>query len=163
MKKNLFKIFCGTSVIVLLLTSAVSAAAITEKRAQQIALSKTSGGTVIKSKLERDDGRQVYDIEIINKNNKYSMDIGVNDSRIYDYEVKTIAPTSSTNTQITAEKAKQIAISKAGGGYVTSVKLDYERGVRVWEVEIKNGRWEHDLDINAATGAIVKYERDYDD
>ncbi len=164
MKKNIIKIFCITSMTVLLLTSAVSAATITAQKAQQIALAKTGGGSVTKTRLDRDDGRQVYDIEIINGNKKYTMEIGVNDSKIYDYEEK-IIKASSTNaqTQITAEKAKQIALSKASGGYVKSCKLDYEKGVRVWEVEVRNGRWDHDFDINASTGDIVKYEKDYDD
>lgn len=32
-----------------------------------------------------------------------------------------------------------------------------------YEVELRNGFWEYDFDIDAVTGAIIKWDQDYDD
>jgi len=66
----------------------------TVEKAQEIALAKTGGGTVIECNLDYENGRKVYDIKIINGDTKYCMDVGVLDSRIYDYETETIYSTS---------------------------------------------------------------------
>ncbi|GHV31757.1 hypothetical protein FACS1894167_14420 [Synergistales bacterium] len=63
-------------------------------------------------------------------------------------------------SEITAEKAKEIALSKVGGGTVVECKLDYEHGKQVYEIEIRyNGR-KYEVDVDVATGNIVKYEID---
>lgn len=44
-------------------------------QAKKIALKHSGGGKVVSCKLEKDDGRQVYDVEVLNKNYLYEMDI----------------------------------------------------------------------------------------
>ena len=62
------------------------------------------------------------------------------------------------------EKAKEIAMSHAGvsAGSVSFVKakLDYEDGVKVYDIEFYSGNVEYDYEINAATGAIISVDRD---
>ncbi|GHT09935.1 hypothetical protein FACS1894170_01320 [Planctomycetales bacterium] len=141
---------------------------ISAERAKEIALAKTDGGTVVECGLDYEHGRKVYEIEIINGNTKYEMDVCVTDSQIYDYEQETISQARDTKpvantaggSNITAEKAKEIALSKVGGGTVSECKLDYERGKQVYEIEIKyNGR-EYEVDVDVAAGNIVKYKID---
>lgn len=150
------------------------------ERAKEIALAKTGGGTVLKCKLDDDDGITVYDVEIINGSTKYEMEINASSGVIYQYEVKNYAgynynsssssspnsPSSSApsiSPQISADKARQIALNSAGGGVVAKCKLDYEHGTLVYEVEIYNGGMEHEFEIDADTGNILKHEQDYDD
>jgi uncharacterized membrane protein YkoI len=78
------------------------------------------------------------------------------------------APTAtaiaSTNTAITAEKAKEIALNHAGlkASDVTFVRaqLDWDDGRQEYEVEFYSGNVEHDYDIDASTGEILSYDRD---
>lgn len=171
MNKNIKKIVCTLAFSTVLLSTTAFAATLTKQEAKAIALAKTNGGVVTKLKREYDDGKLVYDVIVKKGNVKYSMDIGVNDSKIYDFEQVTYGSTANTNknttsttTTITQEKAKEIALLKAGGkGTVTKLKLDREDGIMVWEVEIKDGRWEYEMEINAQTGSIIKFEKDYDD
>lgn len=73
----------------------------------------------------------------------------------YDY-----VGTANDTAYIGLEKAKEIAIAKAGGGDVVSIELDVEDGVMVYEGEIVYNNVEYDFDINALDGTILKWEED---
>lgn len=75
-------------------------------------------------------------------------------------------PATAAAQELTAEEAKAIALAHAAlsADQVTGLKAkkDRENGLSVWEVEFRQGDWEFDYDVNAETGAIVKWEKDYD-
>ena len=74
---------------------------------------------------------------------------------------------SGTAQDIGYAKAKSIALNHAGvsenEAYDMDIELDNEDGILVYEVEFKSGNMEYDYEINAATGAILKYESELDD
>ena len=70
---------------------------------------------------------------------------------------------NNTNNIISNEEAQNIALNKTGGGYLVKCELDNDDNMMVYEIEIKNGNHEYEIDINANTGEILKYEQDYDD
>lgn len=77
---------------------------------------------------------------------------------------------SSGNTgssYIGESKAREIALTRAGlnggSGSVIEVELDREDGIMVYEVEIKSGGYEYQCEINAVTGEIISYEKEWDD
>ena len=85
-----------------------------------------------------------------------------------DYEsisVKTTSAASSSSGLISTSKAKQIALSRAGvsssKAYFTKAKLDYDDGIRVYEIEFYAGNYEYEFEISAKSGNILSYERDY--
>jgi len=65
--------------------------------------------------------------------------------------------TPSSNSEITTERAKEIALTKVGGGTVTECKLDYENGRKVCEIKIVYGNTKYEMDVDAITGAISDY------
>lgn len=73
----------------------------------------------------------------------------------YDY-----VGTANDTAYIGLEKAKEIAIAKAGGGDVVSIELDVDDGVMVYEGELIYNNVEYDFDINALDGTILKWEED---
>lgn len=73
----------------------------------------------------------------------------------YDY-----VGTANDTAYIGLEKAKEIAIAKAGGGDVVSIELDVDHGVMVYEGELIYNNVEYDFDINALDGTILKWEED---
>jgi len=75
------------------------------------------------------------------------------------------AATQPTASGISADRAKQIALSHAGvsGASFTKVELDTDDGVRVYEVEFKVGNVEYDYDIDATSGAILSSSSEIDD
>jgi hypothetical protein len=69
----------------------------------------------------------------------------------------------SATSKITHGEAVAIAEKRVPGARVTEVELEREHGRLQWEVELKKGPYEYDVDISASTGKILKYEREYDD
>lgn len=63
---------------------------------------------------------------------------------------------------VDAKRAERIALREVPGAQVTEVDLDRCYGME-WEVELREGNTEHEIEINADTGQIVSAERDEDD
>ena len=158
-------------------TLAADSAEISADQAKEIALAKTGGGDVTEIKLNYEKkGRKVYEIEIVNGNIKYDMDIGVTDSQIYDYEEEIIktsetqgsasnsnqgnvsTETQSSDPEITVEKAQEIALAKTGGGTVIECNLDYENGRKVYDIKIINGDTKYCMDVGVLDSQIYDYE-----
>ena len=64
---------------------------------------------------------------------------------------------SLPDSEITAERAKEIALAIAGGGTVTECKLDYENDRQVYEIEIIYENTKHEMDVDAISGVISDY------
>lgn len=69
---------------------------------------------------------------------------------------------TTTTSYIGETKAKTIALAHANVTNVTytKVELDYDNGITYYEVEFVSGNTEYEYEINAKTGAIIKYEKD---
>ena len=128
--------------------------------------------TFVKVELELEDNRLVYDVEFYSGNVEYDYDIDAvsgaivsADKDIENYVIPAQPSTEAQATEISVEKAKQIALSHAGVGSArfTKAKIDYENGVKVYEIEFKVGNMEYEYDINVLNGAIVSSSAEIDD
>ena len=67
---------------------------------------------------------------------------------------------------ISQDKAKSIALERAGlsDSSVTfyEVKLDYDDGRAVYELEFKSGSMEYEAEIDAVSGAILDWDSERD-
>ena len=63
---------------------------------------------------------------------------------------------------ITEKAAIEIAMKQAKGT-VTEIELDEDDGRVIYEIEIKDGKYEYDFDIDAISGEVLKFEKDRDD
>ena len=165
------------------------------ERAKQIALSHAglSQGSVsfVKAELDYEDGVKVYDIEFYSGNVEYDYEINAAsgtiisvDRDIENYSIPTAAPAPApaptpaptaaptpaptqpaAPSTISADRAKQIALSHAGvgGASFTKVELDTDDGVAVYEIEFKVDNVEYDYEINAVSGAIISSKSEVDD
>ena len=73
-----------------------------------------------------------------------------------------VTPDGNAATIITVEQAIAIAQAKVSGT-VVKAELDNDDGVYLYEIELRNGNIEYEFDIDATTGAILKFEEDLDD
>lgn len=71
-------------------------------------------------------------------------------------------PASSSEGLIGSDKAIEAALAVVSGT-VESFELENDDGVAYYEIEIKDGRSEHDVDVHAKDGSILKVDSDYDD
>ncbi|MEK5531755.1 PepSY domain-containing protein [Viridibacillus sp. FSL R5-0468] len=127
-------------------------------KAKEIALQNVNG-TVKKAGYDREDG--VYEFEILTADYEYDIDVDAvtGKAMITDKERITKVPNPPT-TFIGEQKASQIALTKAKGT-ITKIELDEEDGV--YEIEVKDGMYEYELEIDAKTGAILDFEKEYED
>lgn len=148
-----------------------STGAVDEAKAPEIALAhagvKAADATITKSKLDYDDGRQVYEIEWYANGAKYDYEIDAATGKIvsYDYDAENYTPSQSTNTnanvKISEATAKQIALSSVPGATAANIykfKLDFDDGRWEYEGEIRYGTMEYDFTIDANTGAIIEWD-----
>ena len=152
---------------------------ITKAKAKSIALKhagvSASKATFVKAKLDYEDGRRVYEIEFYRGNTEYDYEILASNGKIISYDkdienYKIPRKNTSSSTYIGKAKAKSIALKDAGvsasSATFTKTKLDYEDGIRVYEIEFYTNSAEYEYEINAKTGKIRDMDVehfDYDD
>jgi len=61
--------------------------------------------------------------------------------------------------RISSEAAIQIALRQVPG-QVIKVELDYENGILVYEIDIRNPSGIYEVHVNAVTGQILKVEKE---
>ena len=66
---------------------------------------------------------------------------------------------------LTAEQAQQIALDHVGltADQTARLRTEYEidNGVPMFNVELRHGDWDYELDIHAESGQILSYDRDH--
>ena len=136
---------------------------------------KESQVTFLRAELDRDDGRQVYDVEFYTQEGKeydYEIDAATGEVLSYDYDAEmafaagtSSGGTASSGKTITQAEAKAKALSHAGlkESQVTFLRaeLDRDDGRQVYEVEFYTQDYkEYDYEIDAATGEVLSYDYD---
>lgn len=135
--------------------------------------------------LEYDDGRaECYEVEFMAGNTRYEYKIALTSATVLESEresyggsgssgqstgqsgSQTSGGSSTSSTDIGAEKAKSIALNHAGvsASQTSEMKAeqDWDDGVLEYEVEFKAGGVEYEYTIHGGTGQILKYESDRD-
>ena len=137
-----------------------------EEMAQKIALEhagvKAADATITKSKLDYEDGRQVYDIEWYAGGAKYDYEIAADTGEIISsaYEEKTMGA-DSRNVTVSEADAKQTALGRVSGATQKDIyewQFDYDDGRPEYEGKIIYGGTEYDFTIDASSGAVVEWE-----
>lgn len=165
-KRISLAVLCGILVVTATLVSgsvfALGVNGTEIEKAKEIALAEAGGGTVVQCELEYENGVQVYEIKVINGDTEYELDIGVEDYAIYKSEAKTIKKKSTAvlpaASDITSDKAQEIALEKTSGGEVTKWELDYKDGIKVYEIEVINGSTKYSMEIGAVDGQVYNYK-----
>lgn len=126
-----------------------------------------SAATFVKVERDWDDGRLVYEVEFYSGNKEYDYEIAAADGTVleYDFDAESYAPTTvSSGSAMTVENAKAIALKHAGlsTAVFEDVELDRDDGRLVYELEFKQGGMEYEYEIDAASGAVLKAEKDWD-
>ena len=138
--------------------------------------------TFIKTVQDWDNGMAKWDIDFINRNNKYEYDISAYDGSILKSEIGVYATQGGYVPQqgivqqggyvpqqgnvvgqgqgIDVESAKSIAATSAGfnAASVTFVKTkyDFDDGIAKWEIEFVVNTNKYEYDISAVNGTILK-------
>lgn len=140
----------------------------------------------VEVELDEDDGRVMYEIDMLDDEFKYELDIDASTGEIVDIEKeanrhagqkgtndsddvevldlssdetneRTDAPKTEKQSSLTMDEAVEIA-KQHGSGDITEV----ERDDGVYEIEMEDGDIEYEIEINVYTGEIVSFEKDFD-
>ncbi len=153
-------------------STSTSSTDIGAEKAKEIALQhagvSASNAVFVKAEREYDDGRLTYDVDFYAGNKEYDYEILAADGTILSYDADIegyrIPSTTSTGTDIGAEKAKEIALQHAGvsASNAVFVKAERERddGRLTYDVDFYAGNKEYDYEILAADGTILSYDAD---
>ncbi|GAA5122914.1 PepSY domain-containing protein [Pseudonocardia adelaidensis] len=77
-------------------------------------------------------------------------------------DLATASPAGTTG-ELSSAEAADIALRHVGGGRVTEIEREFEHGRREWKVEIIHAGREHDVRVDAATGAVTRTDVGRDD
>lgn len=156
---------------------------ITLEEAKEIALRNAnlneSEVTFINSRLETDNGIKKYDIEFYHENKEYDYEINALDGSIIemDFDVENYnisqeqnesennnSSSNANEVSISEEKAKEIALNNANltNDQVTfkKVEIDFDDGIKKYDIEFYYNNKEYSYEIDANTGSILAYEQD---
>ena len=137
-----------------------------EGKALEIALNhagvKAADATVTRSRLDYEDGRQVYKIEWYANGAKYDYEIVVATGEIVNssYEAKTVVGTGNSAT-VSEAAAQQTALALVSGASEKDIyewKLDYNDGRPEYEGKIIYGGTEYEFTIDATTGSVTEWD-----
>jgi len=128
----------------------------------------------IRVKLEYEDGRAEYDVEFVRttatgaEEYDYEIDATTGEILSYDYDAENYNGTQAVSgTAVTADEAKQIALTHAGVAEsdirALELETDRDNGRTVYEFSWKVGFTEYDYEIDADTGAILSHSQEQDD
>ena len=150
-----------------------TSAAVTEEQARETALSHAGltadQVTFVRSKLDWDDGRQVYDVEFYDGSYTeydYEIDANTGDILSYDYDAEFYsyqpsAATGATTASITADQAKEIALAEVPGATSSDIyefEVDRDDGRIEYEGKIIYNNVEYEFTIDGYSGAIREWD-----
>ncbi|MBN6204878.1 PepSY domain-containing protein [Ralstonia pickettii] len=131
-------------------------------------------GAITEFDLEKENGRVVYDMEIKGENVKYDLEVDADTGEVLEVKEKSYknnkeqAVKTENNIEnnkeniISVKEAEEIA-QKEFSGTLTEIELDEDDGRYVYEVELREGAQEAEMEIDAVTGKILELDIDFED
>ena len=152
-------------------SSQVSGEYITEDAARQAALNHAGvadgDAQFVRTHLDRDDGRTVYDVEFWSGSTEYDYEIDAVSGEVlsFDFDAEYCQPQSQGQTSgspITADDAKRIAFEYAGVSEADAQRVkvdpDQDNDRPVYDIEWEIGPMEYDVTVDMMTGSVVSFE-----
>lgn len=155
---------------------------ISRERAAELALKAVPGSVMTDLDLDYRNNAYLYEVELYkdgseyditldgktgnllqNRHHKEDWDDDWDENRDISGNSGRSESAGNSGNTISVEKARQIALDRVPGASVKECKLDYEDGRAIYEGELRKDNWEYEFEIDAVTGAVLKWEADYDD
>ena len=144
--------------------STTALGAISEQQAKDIVKKEAPNGQITKFKLDRENGRMVYEIEVMDGNIEKDYEIDAETGAILKMEQEQKGNkknNSVDNPKISSDKAKEIALKQSKNGKFKEIELKHKNGVLVYDVEIAEGFMDREFLIDANTGEILRDKKDF--
>ncbi len=132
---------------------------------------KAKDAVFLKAYYDYDDLVPHYEIKFHANGYEYEYEIKAADGAILDKDVERernpVKATSAANEYISADKAKSVAYNhanvKAENIKYTKAELDRDDMVVHYDVEFVAGKYEYEYEINAETGKVIAFDKEFND
>ena len=132
---------------------------------------KAENAVFVKAYYDADDIVPHYDVKFEANGYEYEYEIKASDGRVIekdvDREVNSVSKPSEQDEYISADKAKAIAYEhasvKAADVKFSKAELDRDDLIVHYEVEFVAGNFEYEYEINAESGKVIAYDKDFND
>lgn len=120
----------------------------------------------LETRLEWEDGQQVYDVEFYQGSTRTEYDYSINASTgaVVKHSFESSAVAAGENDQaLTAEQAAALALAKVPGASQSDLiefETDYDHGRLEYEGKILYGGMEYEFEIDGSTGRFLNWEVD---
>jgi len=141
---------------------------------------KAEDARMERTELDRDEKLPHYEVEFSSGDYEYDYEINAATGEVLhwdkEYDPPKPAPTTPPATEppvtqpeatlLTAKEAEAAALAHAGikaeDARMERTELDQDEKIPHYEVEFSNGDYEYDYEINAATGEVLHWDKEYD-
>jgi uncharacterized membrane protein YkoI len=145
---------------------------ISKAEAKKIAL-KAFDGKVVEFEFDKDDRVPHYEFDIKNDSEKAEVEVDAVSGKVTITEVESLkeklddkvnnASTDTKSSENEISKAEAIKIANTvATGTVVKVELDEDNGHLSYDIELRDGNIEYDVEVDAYTGQVIEFERDED-
>ena len=83
-------------------------------------------------------------------------------NKLSDQEMENVSGGTLTQDEALAKALEHAKLKRDQVDFVKRVDLDYEHGRKVYEIKFYQGGFEYEYDIDAETGSVLKFEKDFD-
>ena len=85
-----------------------------------------------------------------------------NINQISDQDMANVVGGTLTQEEALTKALTHAKLSRDQLDFVKNIEMDFEHGRKVYEIRFYQGGFEYEYDIDAETGNILKFERDFD-
>lgn len=141
-------------------TGSLSDAKTAKARALQVADVSEDSAAFTKVWKETDDGVEQWEIQFVSNGQKYEIELNAADASVREQSSEAVIKGSAPGGCITADQAKSTALSATGvsadQAIFTEVKFETDDGIQKWELDFYEPNGKHDVELNAANGAVLE-------
>lgn len=83
-------------------------------------------------------------------------------NKLNDEVLENVSGGTLTQDEALAKAFAHAGLKKNQVDFVKKVELDWEHGRKVYEIKFYQGGLEYEYDVDAESGKILKFEKDYD-
>lgn len=83
-------------------------------------------------------------------------------NKLNDKELENVAGGVLTRDEALAKALEHASLKKDQIDFLKKIEMDYERGRKIYEIKFYQGGFEFEYDIDAETGEVLKFEKDFD-
>ena len=137
---------------------------INQGQARKIAREKANNAKVIEIELEEDDGATYYQVELENDTHEFEVEIDAFTGKVLIIEMEQRDDQEQAKSQVMSRAAIEQLINKNYSDFrIEKIELDDDDGQMIYEIELKAGRTEIEMELDAVTGDVLDFDKEVED